>query len=121
MTLCQKCETAGVSRTSKLFLVDLGGEESNVKSGSSKHFERLKQERMADNAIIDGNSERNIDELREIPDEDENLYSTGFVQSDRMKEAVYINLGLMALKNCVNALVAGRRRNYISYTRVFWF
>lgn len=119
ITLCQKCETTGISRTSKLFLVDLGGceqtKKSNVNSGSSKHFERLKLETMTDNAIIGDNSERNNDEVGEILDENKNLYSTGFVQSDRMREAVYINLGLMALKNCVNALVAGRRRKYIPY------
>jgi len=40
-------------------------------------------------------------------------FSTGFVKSERMREAVYINLGLMALKSCVNALASASK--YIPY------
>lgn len=31
-------------------------------------------------------------------------YSTGFEKADRLREAVYINLGLLALKKCITAL-----------------
>ncbi|KAL7553123.1 hypothetical protein ACHAWF_016378 [Thalassiosira exigua] len=64
VTLRQKRLDTGMSRDSKLFLVDLGGCEKTKKSG------------------IDAGS-------------------------DRMREAVYINLGLMALKSCVEALSRG--------------
>ena len=33
--------------------------------------------------------------------------STGFVLGERMREAVYINLGLLALKKCIEALNSG--------------
>ena len=47
-------------------------------------------------------------EERKEDDEEEAEFSTGFVQSNRMKEAVLINLGLMSLKMCVEALSLGR-------------
>ena len=31
-------------------------------------------------------------------------FSVGFEMGDRMREAVYINLGLLALKKCIEAL-----------------
>jgi len=108
VTLNQTNVATGVSRTSKLFLVDLGGceqtKKSGIASGSSKHFERLKRETMSVQGQ-DGEKE-NI----EVDDE----YSTGFVKSQRMREAVNINLGLMSLKACVNALVSGNTK-YIPY------
>ena len=36
-----------------------------------------------------------------------NLHAAGFIKSDRMREAVNINLGLMSLKACVEALARG--------------
>ncbi len=117
VTLRQKCEQTGVSRTSKLFLVDLGGceqtKKSNVESGSSKHFEHMKREIMMSEDDSTGQDVEN-DGIVTGSDSGQ-LHSTGFVKSDRMREAVYINLGLMALKNCVNALVSGERTKYIPY------
>lgn len=108
VTLNQTNVSTGVSRTSKLFLVDLGGceqtKKSDIGSGSSKHFERLKKETMSVHGQ-DGDKEH-----IEVDDK----YSTGFVQSQRMREAVNINLGLLSLKNCVNALTSGNTK-YIPY------
>jgi len=98
ITLNQKCDSTGVSRTSKLFLVDLGGceqtKKSGVVSGSSKHFDKLKRETMqpaseSESGLLPEPNDANGDNAE---------HSTGFVQSDRMREAVYINLGLLALK-----------------------
>jgi len=47
VTLKQVCISTNISRTSKLFLVDLGGceqtKKSEIASGVSKHFERRKE------------------------------------------------------------------------------
>jgi hypothetical protein len=80
-------------------LADLGGCEQTKKSeliaGKSKHIEAIKlSSRELQNAITEETN-------------DDAEYSTGFVKSDRMREAVYINLGLMSLKACVDALARG--------------
>lgn len=112
VTLNQVCESTNVSRTSKLFLVDLGGceqiKKSEIYSGESKHFERMKKE--ASNFM--GDNEKEVAEYNG-PGDEENEFSTGFVKSQRMREAVNINLGLMALKACVSSLVSGRK--YVPY------
>ena len=98
VSLKQKCINSGKSIHSKLFLADLGGCEQTKKSiidaGQSKHIEELKRQ----------------DSGNELPTSDagESKNSVGFVKSDRMREAVYINLGLMSLKSCVQALSRGR-------------
>ena len=111
ITLKQVCKDTGVSHNSTLFLADLGGceqtKKSDIVSGTSKHFENLKLE-------VLHNGEEN--EESEVPhtNNEQNKYSTGFVKSNRMREAVYINLSLMALKSCVEALVS--KSKYIPYS-----
>ena len=95
ISLNQHCQETGVSRSSELFLADLGGcektKKSQINSGVSMHFENADLEEGKDHK-----SHRRFS-------------ATGFVKSDRMREAVYINLGLMALKACVEALILNSR------------
>jgi kinesin family member 5 len=90
LSLRQTKVLTGVSRTSKLFLADLGGSEqvkkslADVNAGAHRH-----------------NNESNTE------------FSAGFELGDRMREAVYINLGLLALKKCIEALNQGN--NYVPY------
>lgn len=88
--------------TSKLFLADLGGSEqvkkSKVEAGKFKS-------RLANN--------NNNEELSEAEARDQALYSTGFEMAERMREAVYINLGLLALKKCIEAL--NSKCSYVPY------
>ncbi len=106
ISLAQTCKETGVSRTSKLFLADLGGceqtKKSCIESGISKHFQTMKSQ-------LYGEDSDDVD-----MEDNKNDYSTGFVKSDRMREAIYINLGLMALKSCVEALVS--KSKYIPYS-----
>ena len=101
VTLRQKCLDSRKNITSKLFLADLGGCEQTKKSkldgGNSKHLEALKELSM---------NEEQVEELKATKD------GPGFVKSDRMREAVYINLGLMSLKSCVEALTRGAHVPY---------
>jgi kinesin family protein 5 len=78
ITLRQTCIKTGVERSSKLFLADLGGSE-NVKKSK----------------VATGNSNT------------EGEFSIGFELGDRMREAVNINLGLLALKKCIECLNNG--------------
>ena len=149
-------EGADVSRTSQLFLADLGGceqtKKSEICSGVSKHFEQMrKQQEEADsttsnvvgddvvgtapaannNAVSNNANDHDAatiksrsrsetsfsaaptDQTTATHGGDTPEYSTGFVKSERMREAVNINLGLMALKSCVNALASGYK--YVPY------
>lgn len=114
ISLNQTCITTGINRVSKLFLVDLGGSEqakkSNIAAGSSQHIDLLKKEYQ----MSQGNGDGDKLSLRNHNQEGNTAFSTGFVKSDRMREAVHINLGLMSLKKCVTALVSGDT-NYIPY------
>jgi hypothetical protein len=106
LTLKQICLDTGKRITSKLFLADLGGSEQVKKSdltvGRSNHVDALKE--LVKATQNDGG---------EMNDEaNKNKYSTGFVKSDRMREAVYINLGLMSLKACVESITQGRHVPY---------
>lgn len=105
ITLNQTCENTDVCKVSKLFLVDLGGceqtKKSNLFSGSSRHFDFLR------NPYTMGDSLEHENEIRNC--------SVGFVKSDRMREAVNINLGLMALKSCVRALVSEKSK-YVPFS-----
>lgn len=98
VSLKQKCINSGKSIHSKLFLADLGGCEQTKKSkldaGQSQHVEELKRQ-----------SSTNELTTSDVAD---TKAGVGFVKSDRMREAVYINLGLMSLKSCVTALSRGR-------------
>mmetsp|Transcript_12698 Transcript_12698/g.17497 ORF Transcript_12698/g.17497 Transcript_12698/m.17497 type:complete len:616 (-) Transcript_12698:187-2034(-) len=94
LTLRQKCVESGVSATSRLFLADLGGSEQVKKSlplGRSLRF---------------GETEEN----GSLPT------ASGSSDKDRLREAVNINLGLLALKNCVEALNSRRPRAHIPYS-----
>lgn len=87
--------------TSKMFLADLGGSEqvkkSKVEVGQSKKISASEGLKTQEN---DKSS-------------DETLYSTGFEMAERMREAVYINLGLLALKKCIEAL--NTNASYVPY------
>lgn len=82
ISLKQKCLETGKEIQSKLFLADLGGSEQTKKSKISA----------GKSSIVEGSET-----------ESGAVNSTGFTKSDRMREAVHINLGLMALKKCVEA------------------
>jgi kinesin family protein 5 len=116
ITLTQDCRTTGICRTSKLFLVDLGGceqtKKSEIISGKSKHFERLKQLTLSNSNTENTLSNKNLPNEEKVDE-----YSVGFQKSERMREAVNINLGLMSLKACVNALRAGKENKYIPYSQ----
>ena len=88
--------------TSKLFLADLGGSEqvkkSKVEVGKTKTIQA--------NENVDG-------EIEDSLERDRQLYSTGFEMAERMREAVYINLGLLALKKCIEAL--NSKSSYVPY------
>ena len=98
ITLKQTSLNSGKSIHSKLFLADLGGceqtKKSQIDAGQSKHIEALKNS--------NSSSELTTSNIADAKD------GVGFVKSDRMREAVYINLGLMSLKSCVKALSRGR-------------
>ena len=98
LSLTQTNVENNVSCTSKLFLADLGGSEqvkkSGVAGGVSNHIQRLKDETMG--------GKMGEDAQPRVVKHDS--FSTGFKQSDRLREAVYINLGLLALKKCVASL-----------------
>mmetsp|Transcript_34120 Transcript_34120/g.102048 ORF Transcript_34120/g.102048 Transcript_34120/m.102048 type:complete len:813 (-) Transcript_34120:2163-4601(-) len=113
LTLRQQCLSTDEIKTSKLFLADLGGceqtKKSDISAGESNHVEVLKQRMHSPEE--DGLSVVEIGESGEAVSE----YSTGFVKSDRMREAVYINLGLMSLKGCVEALNSGNPNAHVPY------
>ena len=114
LTLDQKNARTGVSAKSKLFLCDLGGSEqikkSKVDVGSSEHLAHLKRTTLG--GKID-------DVVAEEGEAAEPVYSTGFKFSDRLREAVNINLGLLALKKVVQSLmnnsVPGNKKVYVPY------
>ena len=116
ITLQQYCEDSGVIIKSKLFLVDLGGSEktkkSRVDAGISKHVDDLKRKTMGGKwEFEEGKLPQQSSNGRNV----EVINSTGFVKSDRMREAVYINLGLMSLKSCVEALNSENPNAHIPY------
>ena len=78
ISLPQTCAHTGVKRTSRLFLADLGGSEQVKKS------------------LVDAGVNRTVGEAE--------AFSLGFQLGEHMREAVYINLGLLALKKCIEAL-----------------
>lgn len=77
LTLTQTSSVTGVTRTSRLFLADLGGSEQVKKS-----------------QVEAGGHRQGLEEA----------FSAGFNKGDRMREACNINLGLLALKRCIEAL-----------------
>lgn len=97
--------------TSKLFLADLGGSEqvkkSKVNGGGSKKYPARGESDVANNE----------EELKQEEEEEGGaggaVFSTGFEMAERMREAVYINLGLLALKKCIEALNA--KSSYVPF------
>jgi kinesin family protein 5 len=71
-------EIPRVTIQSRLFLADLGGSEQVKKSQVEAGVTRVQG--------------------------DDNQFSVGFQMGDNMREAVYINLGLLALKKCIENL-----------------
>lgn len=86
LSLSQACAASGVQRTSKLFLADLGGSE------------QVKKSKVDAGAARQGGQEE---------------FSLGFQMGERMKEAVNINLGLLALKKVIKAL--NEKSVYVPY------
>lgn len=111
----QEQELSTTTITSKLFLADLGGSEqvkkSKVNPGQSKKFPARSDG--------EGTEETTTDSAEMSSRErDAALYSTGFEMAERMREAVYINLGLLALKKCIEALNA--KSTYVPYQVSFF-
>lgn len=78
LSLKQQRASTGISRSSRLFLADLGGSEKTSKSK------------------VEAGKSRVTGEGGE--------FLAGFEKDVRMREAVNINLGLLALKRCIEAL-----------------
>jgi len=89
LTLTQTRASTGVSRKSRLFLADLGGSEKAAKSK------------------VEAGKSRVTGEAGE--------YLVGFEKDVRMREAVNINLGLLALKRCIEALNLQSQATYVPY------
>lgn len=87
LTLHQRKASSDVTLQTRLFLADLGGSEQVKKSQ------------------VEAGGHRVTDAA--------NDFSAGFQKGDRMREAVYINLGLLALKKCIEALHS--RFSYVPY------
>ena len=132
LSMKQVCMTTDVERASQFFMVDLGGceqtKKSNIESGLSKHWDIQREKRQDQNIVsasqsdsrhIDGNINRREESAPSLGSRHRSIneYSIGFVKSDRMREAVYINLGLMALKSCVRALNDNNENTYIPYAQ----
>lgn len=118
LSLKQKNILTGVEVNSKMFLADLGGSEQIKKSKvffnfsfllsqyyNNMHF-RLSQK--VENVSRSGSSST-LDPAPVPPgvqpaDDATGTFSTGFEFGERMRETVYINLGLLALKKCIEAL-----------------
>jgi len=95
-TVRQVCPSSGVEVTSRLFLADLGGSEKAKKSRPLADSSKLD---------ADGNVEEAVAALRANDDE-------------RLREAANINLGLLALKRCVEALVKRQRKGNRGHVHV---
>jgi len=119
LSLEQKCIQTGVSCSSKLFLADLGGSEqvkkSKVEVGKSKHIQALERKYLSKPSVDEGGTGTEGKDAEE-PGEEEPEFSTGFRKGDRMREAVYINLGLLALKKVVKSLNSNDKKStYVPY------
>ena len=102
VTLRQNCITTGILRTTRLFMVDLGGceklKKSKIDCGHTIYFEQNEEENIC------CESEERQTQLQSTQSSQNKDFSIGFLKSSRMREVVNINLGLMALKSCVKAL-----------------
>eukprot|EP01033_Poteriospumella_lacustris_P012067 gene12067-8622_t len=97
-----------VTLTTRLFLADLGGSEQVKKSQVEAGQHRL-IERDATTTATDG-AENNATTTTTTAAA---TFSVGFQKAERMREAVNINLGLLALKKCIEAL--NQQSPYVPY------
>jgi len=95
-TLRQKCTSTGADVTSRLFLADLGGSEKAKKSQPIRDSTNTSRSENADEAIAD----------------------TRTKNEERLREAANINLGLLSLKRCVDALVKRQRKGNRAHIHV---
>ena len=131
LRLRQKNIKTGAEVSARLFMADLGGCEQVKKSGVQGSSKREK-EREAMNAASRKKLTRSIpngrpsgEEQKQELEQDENagengadvpeheLNPIGFVMGERLREAVYINLGLLSLKKCIEAL--NNKSLYVPY------
>mmetsp|Transcript_57494 Transcript_57494/g.69163 ORF Transcript_57494/g.69163 Transcript_57494/m.69163 type:complete len:649 (+) Transcript_57494:153-2099(+) len=91
LKLTQKSRTTGDKMTSRMFLADLGGSEKLKKSQILHDQSNFIVEKI----IHDGNAPQQSSQREN--------------SKNQLQEAVYINLGLLALKNCAEALKYKRR------------
>lgn len=87
ITLKQSLPASEVTLFSRLFFADLGGSEKVTQSKVEAGANRLVGT--------------------------DNTFSVGFQLGENMREAVYINLGLLSLKKCIEAL--NNKSNYVPY------
>lgn len=127
--LKQRDVHSDVTISSKLFLADLGGSEqvkkSQVEPGKSKRFplnHRVNASAATGTSPHDDGMNLSPDPLAtttssltgtEGEDQSVVTFSTGFELGERMRETVYINLGLLALKKCIEAL--NNHQPYVPY------
>jgi hypothetical protein len=110
ISLKQRDIRTGVEVNSKMFLADLGGSEQIKKSKVENVSRTASAEslaRLADPPAPGGLA------IQANPAPPTGAYSTGFEFGERMRETVYINLGLLALKKCIEAL--NNNSSYIPY------
>lgn len=107
LTLKQTKVDSNLKIVSKLFLADLGGSEqvkkSQVGAGESKKIivplDATMGMRTGTGAAADSISTSQQEQLQQHVE-----FSVGFELGTQMREAVNINLGLLALKKCIEAL-----------------
>lgn len=104
ITLKQTCLESAVVVTSRLFLADLGGSEQLKKSQPFKTQPTTNRTKCGEDEE-DGDNE-------DDDDEEEEQEQMELQRKQRVCEAVNINLGLLALKKCVEAL---RKKHYVPY------
>ena len=131
LRLRQKNLKTGAEASARLFMADLGGCEQVKKSGVQGSSKREKEREAANAArrkkltrsIPNGRPSREEPEEEQEPDEnagengaevpEHELNPIGFVMGERLREAVYINLGLLSLKKCIEAL--NNKSLYVPY------
>ena len=107
------CKGSNVVKSS-LFLADLGGSEQVKKSKVNEIFDDLGQGAVAEEEVDDeGDSAEDGTLLPSRRRRRRRRHRNHYVMSDRLREAVYINQGLLALKECIRALNEGA--DYVPY------
>jgi kinesin family protein 5 len=111
LSLKQRDVRSGVVKESKAFLADLGGSEKVKKSQADTPSGQMVI--VQPNAVADENAPPNVNSGGNNIEAGLQQFSTGFQLADRMREAVYINLGLLALKKCIESL--NNQSDYVPY------